>query len=553
MHRLMIIDDEPYIVDWVFELFLQNPELELDLYKAYSAREALDLLRRARIDIVMTDIRMPGMDGIQLMKEIRASWPACRVIFLTSFEEVEYLHAANRDGVTYLMKTQSDEEIVDAVRKVLADLASEAHREEIAQASRRQMERIQPVLQREYFMNAFRAGEAFQITQADLDSLGIALDASSPVLLLLGRFDDWYAPASVQERALRTATIQTLADATLSARVRHAFLPLENEMLAWLIQPLSEDTEENAAHLFVKESLDAIQEQCRASLGRTFSFAIADAPCAWSELTQNLSALSMLLSYGGVHQRGIVLTKAYAATYDPDRSEQYAYCVQQFGLWLEKLYTLETYLESGRYQDFTGLLGQMRAALVPIVRKRPNLDVEASNAMALMLMQFVNRSERLLERLSTLPDMMRLLSGTRGTGFDAEFETYTRIAEAIFSGQRKEEERKERSLLLSLNEHIQSNLGGDLSLVRLSEFANLNPAYLSRLYKQLSGVNLSDFIHNVRLNQSERLLKETRLKVHEIATAIGFGSVAYFIRSFKKSTGMTPQEYRERQAHPENS
>jgi len=540
MHRLLVIDDEPYIVDWIYELLGQNEDLELDLYKAYSAREALELMGRA--------LRMPEMNGIELMKEIRAAWPACRMIFLTSYEEVEYLHAANRDGVKYLMKTQTDAEIVDAVRKTIQELDSETRRDEVIKAAQRQMERIQPVLQREFLVNAFREGELFQPTNAELESLGIRLDAENKVLALLGRFDDWYRPGKVQARAYRIATLQTIADATLSVRVRQIDLTLENEMLLWLIQPLDKDSDWDAIQLFVKESLEAIQEQCKASLDATFSFAIAEVPCAWSDLGQNASTLTMLLSYGSVNQPGIILTQSYAAAYNPDRSEQYSSSVQQFGLWLQKLYTLENYLESGRYQEFFGLLATMRAALAPIIRKRANLDIEASNATTLMLLQYINRSERLMERLSPLPDMRRLLSGTRGAGFEEEFEAYTRIAEAIFNEQKVDEERHERNLLLSLNEYIQINLAKDLSLIRLAEFAHLNPAYLSRLYKQMSGTNLTDYILNIRLNQAERMLRETRLKILEIATAVGFGSVAYFIRSFKKAKGMTPQEYRERQA-----
>lgn len=547
MHRLLVIDDEPYIVDWVYELLDQTGGMELDLYKAYSAREALDLMRRARIDIVMTDIRMPEMNGIELMKEIRQAWPACRVIFLTSYEEVEYLHAANRDGVKYLMKTQSDKEIVDTVRKTLQELDSEVRREEIIEAARKQMKMIQPVMQREYLLNAIRDSEHFQVTDEDLKSLGFTLSAQDQVLVLIGRFDDWYQTVTVQARAFRITTLQTIAASMLSARARHSFLTMDNEILAWLIQPLDALTDWDTLQFFVKESLESIQEQCRSSLETTFSFAIADAPSAWSELGQNFSSLAMLLSYGSVNQRGIVLTKSFAATYNPDRSEQYSFSLQQFSLWLQKLYTLETYLESGRYQDFFGLLNQMRTALAPIIRKRANLDAEATNATALMLIQYINRSERLMERLSALPEMHRLLSGGRGASFEDEFETYTLMAQAIFSAQKTDEERQEQNLLVSLNEFIQTNLAQDLSLVRLAEFAHLNPAYLSRLYKQMSGVNLTDYILNIRLNQSERLLKETRLKIHEIATAVGFGSVAYFIRSFKKNNGMTPQEYRERQ------
>jgi two-component system response regulator YesN len=79
----------------------------------------------------------------------------------------------------------------------------------------------------------------------------------------------------------------------------------------------------------------------------------------------------------------------------------------------------------------------------------------------------------------------------------------------------------------------------------LAEIVNLNPSYLSRLYKQLTGVNVTDTILDVRISRAKRLLKESNLKVHDIAAKVGFDSDAYFIRSFKKKCGMTPQEYRE--------
>jgi two-component system response regulator YesN len=84
-----------------------------------------------------------------------------------------------------------------------------------------------------------------------------------------------------------------------------------------------------------------------------------------------------------------------------------------------------------------------------------------------------------------------------------------------------------------------------VSLVKLAELVYLNPAYLSRVYKQITGTNISDYIYNTRLSKAKKILRESNSKVQEIALAVGFESVAYFIRSFKKSTGMTPQEYRE--------
>jgi len=101
-----------------------NEEMpDLELYKAFSAYEALDLMQRTRIDIVVTDIRMPRMSGIELMDHIHQNWPDCRVIFLTGYSEFDYIYSAiKRLGVQYLLKTEEDDVIVSAVTNAIEDI-----------------------------------------------------------------------------------------------------------------------------------------------------------------------------------------------------------------------------------------------------------------------------------------------------------------------------------------------------------------------------------------------------------------------------------------------
>ena len=81
MYRILIVDDEPYVVDWLSSLLEMKTEFELDICLAYSAEEALNWLKRAKIDIIITDIQMPEMSGIELAQEVRKNWPQCKVIF----------------------------------------------------------------------------------------------------------------------------------------------------------------------------------------------------------------------------------------------------------------------------------------------------------------------------------------------------------------------------------------------------------------------------------------------------------------------------------------
>ena len=123
MYRILIVDDEPMIVEGLCALFEEQDAVQLEVYKACLAAEALGIMNRRRIDILLTDIRMPAVSGIELMQRVRANWPACRIIFLTAFEEFEYAYAALKNpGVRFLLKTESHEAILRAVSECVAEL-----------------------------------------------------------------------------------------------------------------------------------------------------------------------------------------------------------------------------------------------------------------------------------------------------------------------------------------------------------------------------------------------------------------------------------------------
>ena len=105
MHRLLIVDDEPIIVNSIYQILQQATYLELEMYRAYNAFEALELLQRTRVDLVISDIRMPGMDGIEMQGQIISQWPMCKIIFLTGYNEFDYMQRAIRNGgiVDYLL------------------------------------------------------------------------------------------------------------------------------------------------------------------------------------------------------------------------------------------------------------------------------------------------------------------------------------------------------------------------------------------------------------------------------------------------------------------
>lgn len=121
------------------------------------------------------------------------------------------------------------------------------------------------------------------------------------------------------------------------------------------------------------------------------------------------------------------------------------------------------------------------------------------------------------------------------------------LAHSIFDSRKMNETAREQEVIARINTFIETNLAGDLSLTRIGDSVGFNPSYLSRMYKQLTGEGLHEYITKMKLYKAKELLNLPQMKVHEISSELGFESPAYFTKFFKRATNLTPSEYREKQ------
>ena len=549
MYGLLIIDDEQFIVDWVYNLFLQTKEVELDIYKANSGMEALDILSKKKIDIVLSDIRMPQLSGLELLKEIRERWPFCKVIFLTAYDNFEYVHEANKDGVTYLLKTEGDDEIVKAVKKAVWEINNQLQQEELLNKAKENIMKALPIMKRELLLEML-GSEEIPADQQQLDELEIDLSIDNDLLLLVGRCDDWFVSMNVKEKAKQSAIIQTIAHKFLSPKLRYEFVKLNNAVLVWMIQPLHEKAKHidkaqwDKTMIYLKGIIDSIQKQCKKNLGTSISFVIESDPGSWRGINERVSSLTQLMIYDGINNKEMVQTKKNSILSQSgiDTPDSYT---RKVSFWLKKMHSLETFLESGQRKEFFNLFYEMRESLTPIMKLHCSMIVEVYCCISLMFITYINHYRAFTDKLYLDPAVFSLFSLKKPEDSDEAFDYFEKIADVIFLYQQNDSKRRQNAMIANLNEYIENNLDKDLSLDNLAEHVYLNRTYLSRAYKKITGENLSVFINNARINEAKKFLKESNKKVQDISNSVGFGSVTYFIRTFKESTGMTPHEYRE--------
>ena len=122
--RVLLVDDEAYVTDELS--LLLGARTDLDLYTSSSALNALAVLKRTRIDLMITDIRMPGMSGLELLRRVRQEQRDCRVVFLTGHADFDYVFEVMRNGASsYILKTESDQELNAQIDKALGEIRKE--------------------------------------------------------------------------------------------------------------------------------------------------------------------------------------------------------------------------------------------------------------------------------------------------------------------------------------------------------------------------------------------------------------------------------------------
>jgi len=115
---------------------------------------------------------------------------------------------------------------------------------------------------------------------------------------------------------------------------------------------------------------------------------------------------------------------------------------------------------------------------------------------------------------------------------------------ALFEVQMQCEENYRMQVTDNIKDYIMQNIGGDLSLVAIANRTNYNPSYISRLFKRLEHINLSEYIVKARLAKAKELLLNGNMNINEVAAEIGFDSPQYFATVFRKHVGLSPNQYR---------
>ena len=535
MYRILIVDDEEIITNSLVRM-VQTAFPQADVYAAYSGNQALQYIQRAGFDVLVTDIQMPGMSGIELLKQVNEINPQCKTVFLSGHDDFDYAYQAlQHHAVRYILKNENDEILLSTIRQCMDEIEAETRNQEIITQAQELLLQFQPFMKREYL------GKLIQKQDPDVEEAGtefarygIRLSMHMPVLLLAGRIDD----NSSSETA---NAVDMVVRNCLEPALHCECCTVQLSYMLWLIQAAAPERQGRAV-MQVRAAAERLQRTCQQTLQVSVSFLLHTTLTEWKDV--RVKASEMYHAVGYMLEPSERMAFVYLDYFSPEHW-------RDTGNTQEKTYS-EEFTETWKHvlqgndeqalQAFGHRLQVVALTMPEYPGDRELLMFHQMHADLIHLMIESGCIQSVMEDSVFHSLLYKPVSGTSVQL--AERLVY--LGNKVFEIRKQHQKNREDLLIQRIHEYILSHLEGDLSLLTISEKMYLNPSYLSRRYKEITGENLSDVITRYRIEKAKELLKDGNMRIHGIAEQVGYLSATHFIRVFRKATGMTPQEWRSR-------
>ena len=520
MYKLLIVEDEISIANGIANSLPWNEwGFEISGVCANGV-EALERIAEEIPDLVLSDIRMPKMDGLELMQYLNREYPDIRIIILSGYNDFEYLQTSIKNGVCeYLLKPTDIDEFENVFRRMKERLDRENEQKQSVEAAKR--------LKEQEKFNALIRGYGYDEEQME-EELYSGEEGSFGVLFICP--DDVKMDDKKEYYSLGKRVAEVLERYRCIEKLHGKFFLNYEEMITGVLflTPEQEDT--------LGKSIERMIGYVQGSTDVSISVGVSDfyldyqmlpqcyqqAVCCARQKTFN-GKNHLIMWYKEMQEADF---DYYTIAFDSDR-------------------IMEGMLE----QDREKVAAELERTL-SVFRNRVISDYDYIDRLCLELL--FNISRGLLRRSVQMEKVMKEMGCTYSDIYaqdmledkrDFLLRLLMKAAEAL--KEMKQESRKRSSLAAAIRGIVDSEYASNcMSLEYVAGRVNKNTAYISKIFKNEFECNFSDYVTRKRLEKSRELLKDPALKIYEISESLGWADVSNYIKVFKKRYGMSPNEYR---------
>lgn len=490
--------------------------------EAADGEMALPLLESTRPDVLITDIKMPFMDGLQLCKIVRERLPWVKIIILSGHDEFHYAQEALKLGVTeYLLKPVGVQDLHEALQKVARQLDYERQEQEDLQELKNQVA-DNLTLRREKFLLRLVMGDASslevirQSRQLELDIIARWYQATVIKAELCGPAEQFDFHQFQQVERIVAGLVQHNPDVFL--------LKKDLDELVLIIKGDSRDHVTQEAYFLT----ELIKNEVEASTNCLLRVGLGAPQERLSDIRQSFAQALAL-----VQQVSQVIKPGQAAS-QVDKAEL---------LKLDKV-VLENFLKFGSAAEFETffeayLRPLSQAALDSyLVKNYIFIDLVLTTA------KFVHRLggvvDQVIPEINSVETLLLNIKTVEQIRVEAR-----KICASALAFRDNQANNQYAAVTQEAKSYISDHFANpDLSLNEVAAHVNLSASHFSAVFSRETGETFKEYLTGVRIEKAKELLKTTGLKTFEIAYQVGYKDPHYFSAVFKKQTGLSPSEFK---------
>lgn len=529
MYKILIVDDEDMIRRGIVNAISWN-ELNISkVLEANNGEEAFKIFEDEKPDIILSDIRMPRLSGLELLSLVREVDETTIFILLSGYEEFEFAQRAIREGAFgYLLKSSSREELVHSLKEALQQLEKRNHKEEAEATLRQQFYNNLPVL-REQLLNELLHGTFRDDKQTSrLAFSGIHFNFQK-YYVSMAEIDHYYdkpKPYDAEDMLLYRFSIKNVIEEVFGHSI--VFQSYDGRFLV-----LTEITQRCEVELDkIIENWDLIKQLTESYYHLTLSVAITDVFEGLTQVKEAYADAKRIISYK-------FNTGASSTILSKDVKHDFA---EVHEISEEDTANLKTELHVGNEEGVREIINNI---FDKVVYKK--IEIHGFRLVCLTLVNLAKKimtkldreaSNDLFSQVDLLSEMNKIDTSEYGRKWVLSY--YQQVLSSINSKRMN----KTMAIIQQATDYIENNYTNEITLNDVANYVHLSASYFSGLFSQETGMSFLAYLTFLRINKAKELLSYGELNVSEVGSQVGYPNPYYFSRIFKKHTGSSPMEYK---------
>ncbi|QGQ95039.1 response regulator [Paenibacillus psychroresistens] len=534
MLTILIVDDEEVIRKGLAKIINRSGAGFEVIGDVNNGLEALEFIKNRLPDVIITDIKMPGMDGIELIKQLETLHPSIKKIMISGFNEFNYVRDSMKLGaLDYLLKPVDDVQLLTLLSKIEDSIKNENELRINDIRLKVKLNESLPFL-KEQFIEELIKGKKFsrQDLASKLDYFNLQEETGNyyVIIVSINKYKVITREIGMEEARIKAYIIKNITEETI--RISSSYVSY-TDPLGLVIAISIPSGEEELIHKIVKGIGDNLQRyaakiDCTIAIG-SLSTDLLDLKSSYNHAVSALKRRFYRDKYA-------VIDYYAEAEFMHFNADFPAYLVDRFEDQLKNAFEISNAKQAeSAIEDFCTIL------------VKNNMDPgEVVNI-------FINA---FIKIQSDISDFNRAVHELYGSDYFyineigiydclSDFKKYNLfIYSDVLKKMMSNRKRKEGKLVDIVKDYVTKHYNEDVTLSKIAEITYVNSSYICDLFKNQTGENFIEYLTKIRIEKAKLLLKDARFKTYEVGDKVGYSDATYFSRVFKKIVGISPTEYR---------